>query len=113
MVLPRETDAFRPIAAVFGQSEFVSHGERRQCWSDSKPDLAAKASYAASSSSLKWAEIGTCADSWHLNRPLGSAMGLKEVCAQWSAFVEAKTAWNLRHDCLRVDAARHYSIGAL
>ena len=29
-------------------------------------------------------------------------MGLKEVCAQWSAFVEAKTAWNLRHDCLRV-----------
>eukprot|EP00964_Phaeocystis_antarctica_P068441 scaffold41448_cov67-Phaeocystis_antarctica.AAC.9 len=31
-------------------------------------------------------------------------MGLKERCAQWFAFFEAKTACTQRHDCLRAGA---------
>eukprot|EP00964_Phaeocystis_antarctica_P056258 scaffold33186_cov72-Phaeocystis_antarctica.AAC.2 len=55
--------------------------------------------------------MGTCADSWHLNLPFGSAMGLKERCAQWLLFLAAKTACTLRHDDLRAGAARHFYLG--
>ena len=34
-------------------------------------------------------------------------VGLKEMCAQCSSFVAAKTACSLRHDCLRKGAGRH------
>eukprot|EP00964_Phaeocystis_antarctica_P044603 scaffold25633_cov63-Phaeocystis_antarctica.AAC.2 len=67
----------------------------------------------ASSSSLKREEGGTCADSWHLNLPLGSAMGLKERCAQWLLFLAAKTACTLRHDDLCASAARHFYLTSI
>ena len=90
-----------------GQSALLWHGDSRQCWSGSNPTSATKDANVASTSSLKRSETGTCADSWHLNLPLGSAMGLKERCAQWLLFLAAKTACSLRHDDLRASAARH------
>eukprot|EP00964_Phaeocystis_antarctica_P129851 scaffold93712_cov69-Phaeocystis_antarctica.AAC.3 len=97
------------MSPAIGQSACASHGDRRQpFWSESKPSSATKAAYLARSSSLKRSEMGCCADSWHLILPLGSAMGLKERCAQWWALSTAKTAWSLRHDFLCAGAARHF-----
>jgi hypothetical protein len=75
-----------------------------------EPDLRYKGFKLGHLSAVKSSETCTCADSWHLNLPLWSAMDLKEMCSQCLSFVAAKTACNLRHDCLCARAPRGTSI---